>query len=608
MKTALDQIPQAPGVYIMKGRLGEMLYIGKARVLADRVRSYFQRGAQLTPKIRSMVDQVEEVETILTGSDLEALILENNLVKKHRPKYNVVLRDDKNYPLLRLPIKDDYPRLEIVRRIRKDGALYFGPYVPAGALREMLRTLRRIFPLPNCTIEIDGTAERPCIEFEIKRCLAPCTGNQSKEGYREMIGQVRMFLEGKGTDLIRDLKRRMEEAAEALRFEEAARLRDQISKVERALERQRITSATDLSDQDVIALARAGEAADIQILFIRGGMLVGRKDFYLEGVREEEDSELVGSFLQQFYNKEVVIPKEIVVPSPPEEPEVIERWLSERRSEQVQRESAVHLIAPSRGRDSQLLRLAYENAEAALKNHLQEKEEGDGTLLALKGLLGLSKLPQRIEAFDISNIMGNQAVGSLVVFEGGEPKKSDYRRFKIRTIEGANDFGMIAEVLFRRYAGLKEEEPLPDLILIDGGKGQLSAAGEALERLGLGEIERIGLAKARGEKWERIFFPDRNDELPLPPASAATHLLQRVRDEAHRFAVTYHRKLRGKAMILSTLEEIEGVGKVRRRLLLKHFGTLEKIQTASLDELAAVRGLSKSAARAIYDYFHAVPH
>ncbi|HET6371613.1 MAG TPA: excinuclease ABC subunit UvrC, partial [Nitrospiria bacterium] len=513
MKVQLDQLPQSPGVYLMKDARGEILYIGKARILADRVKSYFNRGAQLTPKIRSMVDQIDEVETILTGSDLEALILENNLIKKHRPKYNVVLRDDKNYPLLRLPVKDDYPRVEIVRRIKRDGALYFGPYVPAGALREMIRTLRRIFPLPNCTIEIDGTAERPCIEFEIKRCLAPCTGNQTKEDYREMIGQLRMFLEGKDRDLVRDLKERMERAAEALRFEEAARLRDQVVKVERALERQRITSATDLSDQDVIALARAGEASDVQILFIRGGMLIGRKDFFLERTQGAEDAELIGSFLQQFYNREVVVPKEIVVPVLPEEPETIERWLSEKR------EGAVRLVSPSRGRDSQLLRLAYENAEMALKNHLQEKEEGSGTLLALKGLLGLSKLPQRIEAFDISNIMGHQAVGSMVVFEGGEPKKSDYRRFKIRTIEGANDFGMMAEVLFRRYENLKEDgESLPDLILIDGGKGQLSAAGEALERLGLGEIDRVGLAKARGEKWERIFFVDRDEELPLPPA------------------------------------------------------------------------------------------
>jgi|SRR5579863_2053968 len=602
MKTSLDQLPQSPGVYLMKDRRGEILYVGKARVLADRVRSYFQRGAQLTAKIRAMVDQVEEVETILTGSDLEALILENNLIKKHRPKYNVVLRDDKNYPLLRLPIKDRYPRLEIVRRIRKDGALYFGPYVPAGALREMLKTLRRIFPLPNCSIEIDGTAERACIEFEIKRCLAPCTSNQSQEEYREMIGQVRMFLEGKDHDLIDDLKRRMEQAAEGLKFEEAMRLRDQIAKVDRALERQRITSSSRLEDQDVIALARAGESADIQVLFIRGGMLIGRKDFFLEGVREADEAEVIRSFLQQFYQKEVVIPKEIVVPTLPEEPELIEKWLSNRR------EGPVRLSSPSRGRDSHLLRLAYENAEAALRNHLQEKQEGDGTLLALQGLLGLSRLPFRIEAFDISNIMGRQAVGSMVVFEGGQPKKSDYRRFRIRTIEGADDFGMMAEVFFRRYEKAKEQgERFPDLVVIDGGKGQLSAAGEALERLDLGHIERVGLAKARGERGERIFFPDGDDPLELPPASAATHLLQRVRDEAHRFAVTYHRKLRGKAMVHSTLEEIEGIGAARRKVLLKHFGSLSEIQEASLEVLESIAGLGKKAARAVYDFFHTVP-
>lgn len=607
LQQTIGSLPRAPGVYIMKGGKGEILYVGKARVLADRVKSYFQRGAQLSPKIRSMVEQVQEIEAILTGSDLEALILENNLIKRHRPKYNVVLRDDKNYPLLRLPIKDSYPRLEIVRRIKKDGALYYGPYVPAGALREMIRTLRRIFPLPNCTIEIDGTAERPCIEFEIKRCLAPCTGNQSEESYQEMIGQVRMFLDGKDKELFRKLKSRMEQAAQELRFEEAARLRDQIAKVERALERQRITSATHLGDQDVVAMARAGDAADIQIMFIRGGMLVGRKDFYFEGVREAADAELMGLFLQQFYNKEALIPKELVVSTLPEEPEIIETWLSEKRSDLLQREGTVSLVSPSRGRDSQLLRLAYENAEMALKNHLQEKQEGDGTLLALKGLLDLTHLPQRIEAFDISNIMGQQAVGSMVVFERGEPKKSDYRRYKIRTIEGANDFGMMAEVLFRRYANEEERDTLPDLILIDGGKGQLSAAEEVLEKLGLLEIERVGLAKARGPKWERVFLPDRNEPLELPPASAATHLLQRVRDEAHRFAISYHRKLRGKAMVFSTLEEIEGVGKARRQILLKYFGSLDKIRAATLEELGSVPGVTKKTAKTIYDYFHSLP-
>src|SRR5581483_1717350 len=399
LQLQLEHLPQSPGVYLMKNKAGTVLYVGKAKLLTDRVRSYFQKGSAHTPKIRSMVDQIESIETMVTGSDLEALILENNLIKKHRPKYNVVLRDDKNYPLLRLSLQDDYPRLEIVRRVKKDGALYFGPYVPTGGLYEMLRLLRKIFPLPNCTIEIDGAAERACIEFEIKRCLAPCTGNQSKEDYRQMIRQLRMFLEGKDKVLLKTLRELMEKQAEALNFEAAARIRDQIAKIERALERQRVTS-TQMEDQDVIALARKGEDADLQILFIRGGMVVGRKDFFFENVAETPDEELCGGFLQQFYNKETVIPREIVLPLPLSDQEILEKWLSERRG------GPVHLLSPSRGKGAHLIDLAQENAESSLAGHLQIREGGEARLEKLQNLLHLSRLPRRIEGYDISNIMG----------------------------------------------------------------------------------------------------------------------------------------------------------------------------------------------------------
>jgi excinuclease ABC subunit C len=599
LQLQLEYLPQSPGVYLMKNKAGTVLYVGKARLLTDRVRSYFQKGSAHSPKIRSMVDQIDSIETMVTRSDLEALILENNLIKKHRPKYNVVLRDDKNYPLLRLSLQDDYPRLEIVRRVKKDGALYFGPYVPTGGLYEMLRLLRKIFPLPNCKIDIDGTAERACIEFEIKRCLAPCTGNQSKEDYREMIRQLRLFLEGKDKVLLKMLRELMEKRAEELNFEAAARIRDQIAKIERALERQRITS-TQMEDQDVVALARKGEDADLQILFIRGGMVVGRKDFFFENVAETPDEELCAGFLQQFYNKETVIPREIVLPLSLSDQEILEKWLSERRG------GPVHLLSPSRGKGAHLLHLAQENADSSLSGHLQIREGGEARLEKLQTLLHLTRLPRRIEGYDISNIMGTSAVGSMVVFEGGKAKKSDYRHFRIKTIEGANDFGMMAEVLSRRIAALKEKgEPPPDLILIDGGKGQISAVREVLEGLDFGSADLIGLAKEREERYERVYLPDQSEAIDLPPGSPATHLLMQVRDEAHRFAVSYHRKIRDKKMLSSPLAEIGGIGKVRRMALLKHFGTLTNIRAATLEELAGAPSMNKKAAKELFESLHA---
>ncbi|MEK6683026.1 MAG: excinuclease ABC subunit UvrC, partial [Nitrospirota bacterium] len=543
LKERLAHLPSQPGVYLMKSRGGAILYIGKAKVLSDRVRSYFQAGAPLTPRVRHLVSQIKDLECLVTATELEALILENNLIKKHRPKYNVVLRDDKNYPYLRLPLRDDYPRLEIVRRVKPDGALYYGPYVPTHALRETLRLLRRLFPLPNCTIVIDGTAERACIEFEIKRCLAPCTGHQNREDYREMMGQVRLFLEGKDNELRKVLKHRMEIEAARLNFEEAARLRDQVAAIERTLERQRITT-TDFADLDVIAAARGGEALDFQVLFIRGGMMVGRKDFFMTGFGDALEEELYGTFIQQFYNKEGLVPPAVVTAVAPAESDLLERWLSEKRG------APVRLTAPSRGKTAPLIALAQENARVSLEEHLRIRQAGTAASQELQRILGLRRLPLRIEAFDISNLMGDQAVGSRVVWEDNRAKKSAYRKFKIRTIQGANDFGMMKEVLVRWYSRANDrrdaEEPLPDLIVIDGGKGQLSAALEAMRIVGFTDRDILGLAKEKGEKFERVFLPGRPDSVSLDPESPATHLLQRIRDEAHRFAITYHRKLRGR--------------------------------------------------------------
>lgn len=588
LQSKLDHLPTQPGVYLFKSARGEILYIGKASVLADRVRSHFQRGSDHTPKTTVLVGQVEDIETIVTRSELEALILESNLIKRHRPRFNVVLRDDKQYPYLRLPIKEDFPRLSIVRRVQKDGALYYGPYTPAGALRETLKVIRKVFPLATCEIDIDGKAERACIEFEIKRCMAPCIGNQTRDEYHQIVKQVRQFLEGRDTELLKDLRAHMHTAAEREDFEEAARLRDRIFKIERTLEKQRITQ-TASTDQDVIGLARQGTAVDLQMLFVRGGLLIGRKDFFWTESAEASDEELVRSAIQQFYNKDGLPPKELLVPTALEDEALIERWLSEKKGE------TVRVIAPERGKKQQLVQLAEENAAAALADHLRDEETDRLATEELKRLLRLDKAPRRIEGFDISNTMGDQSVASLVVWEDGQAKKSDYRKFRIRTVAGANDFASMREAVMRRY-GEADDLSLPDLILIDGGLGQLAAAMEGLKQVGRAELPIIGLAKARGEKEERVFLPGRKNPLMLNPSSPATHLLQRIRDEAHRFAITYHRKLRGKTLVASRLDQIIGIGEIRRNTLLRTFGSLEKIAQATDEELKQAGVDSKTAA------------
>ncbi len=547
LQATLDHLPKQPGVYLMKGKKGEILYIGKARVLTDRVRSYFQKGTDLSPKNQVLVGLVHDIETLVTKSELEALLLESNLVKRHRPRYNVVLRDDKHYPYLRLPVKENFPRLSIVRRVKHDGALYFGPYVPTGALRETLKIIKKVFPLATCKIDINGTADRACIEFEIKRCMAPCTGNQSQEDYHRIVKQVRYFLEGRDKELLDGLRTEMESAADREEFEEAVRLRDRIANISRTLEKQRIAQIGPV-DQDVMGLARMGPAADLQLLFVRGGQLIGRKDFFWADTKEASDEELIRSTIEQFYNKEMLPPKEILIPTTLSERELIQKWLSAKK------EQAVRILTPERGVKHHLLQLAQENAVAAIAEHLRKGVVEEKEAKELQQLLHLPKALGRIEGFDISNTMGTNSVASMVVWEDGQMKKSDYRRFKIKTVEGANDFASMHEVVKRRYGGSlstdeKKALPLPDLILIDGGIGQLGAAIEALRDVGLKHVPIIGLAKAKGEKEERIYSPGIREPLILSPTSFASHLVQRIRDEAHRFAITYHRKLRGQELI-----------------------------------------------------------
>lgn len=550
LQSKLEHLPAQPGVYLFKDGDHHILYVGKAASLSDRVRSYFQRGADHSPKTALLVTHIHDLETIVTRSELEALILESNLIKRHRPRFNVVLRDDKQYPYLRLPIKENFPRLSIVRRVQKDGALYYGPYTPAGALRDTLKVIRKVFPLATCEIDIDGTADRACLEFEIKRCMAPCIGNQSREEYHQIVKQVRQFLEGRDNELVDSLRSEMEAAAEREEYEEAARLRDRLFNIERTLEKQRITQVSHC-DQDVIGLARQGSAVDLQLLFVRGGLLIGRKDYFWPESADSSDEELVRAAVEQFYNKEGQPPKELLVPTPLSDATVMEQWLSEKKGE------AVRIVAPERGAKHQLVLLAEENAGAAAAEHLRNEALDRQAGAELKRLLRLDSAPNRIEGFDISNIQGNQSVASMVVWEDGQAKKSDYRKFRIQTVEGANDFASMKEAVIRRY-GHVENLPRPDLILIDGGLGQLSAAMEGLKEVGADRIPIIGLAKARGEKEERIFLPGRKNPIPLRANAPATHLVQRVRDEAHRFALTYHRKLRGKALLSSELDRIAG--------------------------------------------------
>ncbi|HEX9284134.1 MAG TPA: excinuclease ABC subunit UvrC [Nitrospirales bacterium] len=594
MLVKLEHLPDKPGVYLMKSKGGEILYIGKANVLADRVRSYFQKGADLTPKNRLLISHVTDIETMVTRSELESLILENNLIKRHRPRFNVILRDDKNYPYLRLPIKEAFPRFTIVRKVQNDGALYYGPYVPAGALRETLRVIKKVFPLATCTIEIDGKAERPCIEYEIKHCMAPCVGYQTSQEYHEIVKQARMFLEGRDTELLENYHAQMDAAAEREDFEEAARIRDRIFKIEQTLERQRVAQ-TEMIDQDVVGLVRDGAAADIQLLFVRGGLLVGRKDFHWGSVQDTPDEELVGSVIEQFYNKDVMPPKQVLLPVALAEADLISQWLSEKKREKVQ------VLTPERGKKHHLVQLAEENAAAALKDHLRDEATDRAAAEELQELFHLKKAPARIEGFDISNIQGNQSGASMVVWEAGGAKRSEYRKFRIKTVEGADDFASMREVVLRHYSGVKEDQrPLPDLILIDGGIAQLGAAMDALRELGLSRIDIVALAKAKGEKEERVFLPGRKNPVILKPSSPATHLLQRIRDESHRFAITYHRKLRSRALLSSKLDDIAGVGPAKRRDLLRYFGSLEALAAASEADLQRVGGVGPHTAKEIH--------
>lgn len=600
----LKALPDSPGVYLMKDPAGKIIYVGKAISLKNRVRSYFQSSRNLSIRIRSMVEQVDRFEYITTNSEVEALVLECNLIKEERPKYNIRLRDDKQYPWVKVTVKENFPQIFITRKIGRDGSKYYGPYTDVRALRETLKLLRRIFPLRGCRHDLDRERiERPCLNFHIKRCLAPCSGQITKETYHELISQVCLFLEGRQSELLTKLKKEMEKAAIERQYEKAALLRDRIRDIEKVLEKQKVVAAV-YEDLDVFGLAQDQKGSVVQVFQVRQGKLVGREYFPLADGDETEPIEILESFLTQYYDGAGVIPKEILLPFNLENMAVLTEWLGRQRG------SKIYLRVPQKGEKAELLRMAQENAEVLLKQERTHEEQSlnriSEILSQLQKDLGLEKPPLRIEGFDISNIQGQEAVASMVVFENGVSKGGEYRRFKIRTIEGPNDFAMMQEAVRRRFQkGLEERKQLatesgkfarfPDLLLIDGGKGQLSAVYEVLDELGLTHLNLFSLAKQE----EEIFRPGDNESIKLSRRSESLMLLQRVRDEAHRFAITYHKTLRDKRTKASSLDLVTGIGPKKKQQLLKHFGSIKRIKEASVEELMKVDGINRKLAENI---------
>ena len=596
----LKLLPDKPGVYLMQGEGGKVIYVGKAISLKNRVRSYFQNTAGHTAKVKAMVARIVDLEYIITDSEVEALILECNLIKRYRPNYNVRLRDDKHYPYLKVTVNEVFPRVLITRSIKKDGARYYGPFTSSGAVQETLKLLKKLFPLRSCKRQNLATGARPCLNHHIKRCLAPCAGIIEKEHYANLVKEVCLFLEGRHETLIKTMEQQMLQAAEEMQFERAAEIRDQIKALEKVAERQKIVSS-DLADQDVIAMARGFDEVCVMVFFIRSGKLLGREPHFLQGTDDLSRSEVITAFVKQYYSQVEFIPKEILLDEEAGEGDIITQWLKQKRGGKV----TIHV--PRRGAKKELVDMVAKNALQELEQHnaqlQQEKAMTEGAVLELQQYLKLSNPPWRMECYDISNTQGTESVGSMVVFEGGKPKNQDYRRFKIKTVEGPNDFASMQEVLGRRFkraaAQLNSKWTLPDLVIIDGGKGQLGAAREIMKELGFGHIPTFGLAKEE----EHLFTEGNPDPIILPRGSKPLYLIQRIRDEAHRFALTYHRNLRTKRNLRSVLEDIPGIGSKRKQALYKHFGSLAKIRAASVEELAAAPGMTKTAAREVWEFF-----
>ena len=609
VKGQLGSLPTKPGVYLMKDADSKVIYVGKAIILRNRVRSYFHAAAQMHPKTRQMVSKIADIEWIVVASELEALILEMNLIKKYRPYYNVRLKDDKRYPYIKVHWADPFPTVTITRQMVRDGSRYFGPFTGVWAVHQTLDVLRRIFPFLTCDREITGKDERACLYFDIKLCSGPCIGAVDQANYRQMIEDLCQFLEGRTESVVSRLRMEMEQAAEELQFERAATLRDQIRAIDSVVERQKVISS-DYIDSDVLAMARSNGEACVQVFFIRGGKLIGRDYFLLEGAAETSDAGVMAEFIKQFYNQASAVPPQVLLPHEVEEAQIIRQWLSQKRDDQK-----IEIIVPRQGPQQELIQMAAENAADTLRalkaqweadTHRQEQ-----ALAELQAALELAEPLNRIECYDISNTQGTAAVGSMVVFEQGVPKKNQYRHFNIRSVSGPDDFASMEEVLSRRFNRWKaaqeaQESPgkkpdvsfarLPDLLIVDGGKGQLGRAVEVLERFELlGKLPVAGLAKQN----EELFVPGRQQSILLPRQSQGLFLIQRIRDEAHRFAITSHRKLRTKVGMASRLDVVPGIGPARRRALLQRFGSVDDIRDASLEELIAVPGITPALAQAL---------
>lgn len=607
IREKLDALPAEPGVYLMKRANGDVIYVGKSVNLRNRVRSYFQDAARHSPKIRRLTAEVADIDFIVTATELEALVLECNLIKEHRPHFNVRLKDDKRYPYIKIHWQDPFPAVEVTREMRQDGARYYGPFTNVQAVHQTLDFLRRIFPYLTCKRNITGEDRRACLYYHIKRCSGPCIGAISQEEYRASIWQICLFLEGKTEEILAQLQTDMKQASDRLDFEEAAVIRDRIAAIERVVARQRVVMRA-RADEDVIAFAREDGDTCVQVFFVRNGKLIGRESFLLDGVERDEDaSQIIASFVKQFYDEAAYIPPKIMVSQNLDERLVVESWLRGKRG------GKVVVRVPRKGEQKALAEMAAQNAAETLA-HLRAQWKTDEAKIAaalaeLQEALGLPEPPTRIECYDISNIQGTAATGSMAVFVKGRPRKSDYRRFRIRTVEGPDDFAMMDEVLRRRLSRLKaaqREEPprpgmkaqassfalKPDLILVDGGKGQLSVAQKALDESGVEGIAVAALAKEQ----EAVYIPGKADAVPLPRDSQASYLLQRIRDEAHRFAVSHHRTMRQKVGLASTLDQVPGIGPKRRKALLARFGSLEGIRSANVDELSAIPGITREIA------------
>jgi excinuclease ABC subunit C len=604
-------MPARPGVYLMRDKAGKVIYVGKAKDLRARVRAYFSNADERS-QVQFLVRRVEDIEALVTASDKEALILENNLIKQYKPRYNIRLKDDKSYLSIKVTTAHPWPRIFTTRKIVKDGSRYFGPFSSAVAARETIDIIEKHFLLRNCTDHNFRNRSRPCLQYQIKRCMAPCVLPVSEELYREQVRQAMLFIDGKRQELVSELKQRMREKSDALEFETAARIRDQIQAVEKTLEKQRMVSHWG-ADQDIFGLYREGGFIEVQVLLVRQGKLTDSHSYSLEDL-EFPDEEIVASVLTQFYQGQRFTPDEILLPVELEDRAAREEYLSERKGRKVE------ILCPQRGDKRHLVQMAEENAAQSFAERHDQEKAREKMLRELQEYLRLKRYPQRIECFDISTIHGAHAVGSMVTFINGEPDKNLYRHFRIKTIDassGGDDFGMMLEMLKRRFARGKEEADLPDLIVVDGGKGQLAMALTAMEELGITEVDAVGLAKMRVQAAarsaeierteERVFLPGQSNPVVLRRNSNALFLLQRVRDEAHRFAITYHRRLRAKQTLYSALDQIPGVGGARKRALLRAFGSVKRIEAASLDELLKVPSVNERVAREILEALRGSP-